>query len=103
MKIIGCAGTEAFTLGFQLAGIRKVVNIYDKSEAFDKIWELKDDKGIGIVIVDEKVMEMLDDDDRNDIEESIQPVFVTVSEKSSAENLRKLIIKSIGVDLWKGD
>ena len=103
MKTISCIGTEAFTLGFQLAGIRNVVNVYDKSEALDKMWGLKEDKNIGIVIVDEKVMEMLEDDDRNDMEESIQPVFVTVSETASSENIRKLIIKSIGVDLWKGD
>lgn len=103
MKKVACIGTESFTLGFELSGIRKTVNVSDNGRVLDKIYELKKDKDIGIVIVDEKILEKLEGQDRNDIEDSVDPVFITLSTKSTSDNIRKLIIKSIGVDLLKGD
>jgi len=43
----------------------------------------------------------LDEHDRMDIEESVMPVFLPLSINASQEGLRKMIIKSVGVDLWK--
>ncbi|MFH1682697.1 MAG: V-type ATP synthase subunit F [Candidatus Woesearchaeota archaeon] len=103
MKKIACFGTEAFTLGFQLAGIRKTVNLDDKKNILDQIESLKGNKEIGIVIIDEKILERLDSQDRSDVEDSVDPVFISLSTETSSDNIRKLIIKSIGVDLWKGD
>lgn len=103
MKKIACLGTEGFTLGFQLAGIRKTVNIDNRKDILDQIESLKENKDIGIAIIDEKVLEKLDSDDRSDVEDSISPVFISLSTQTGSENIRKLIIKSIGVDLWKGD
>ncbi len=103
MKKIACLGTEAFTLGFRLAGIRSVVNMSDKQDILDQIRALRTDKDIGIVIIDEQILDKLESHDRAMVEESVSPVFVPLSTKSSSDSIRKLIIKSIGVDLWKGD
>jgi len=103
MKKVVALGSEAFTLGFQLSGIRKIVNIHDNKDILDKIHELRQDKDIGIVIVDENILQKLESHDRSEIEESVEPVFISLSTESSSENIRKLIIKSIGVDLWKGE
>ena len=53
------------------------------------------------MIVDEKTMDSLPDQFREDIEAMVRPVVVTLSTTSGAqETLRKKIMKSIGVDLW---
>lgn len=101
MKKVATLGSEAFTLGFQLSGIRKIVNVDD--DILDKIHELKQDKEIGIVIIDENILQKLESHDRSEIEDSVEPVFISLSTESSSDNIRKLIIKSIGVDLWKGE
>jgi len=102
MKTIACLGSEQFILGFQLTGIRQTIKA-DENNFLDKVHEIKMKKEIGIVIVDEKLMEKLDSHDRTDIEDSVEPVFITLSTQASSDNIRKLIIKSIGVDLWKGE
>ncbi len=102
MKKIAVLGTESFTLGFQLAGIRTIVNIHDTKDVLDNIHALRQDPNIGIVITEEEVMGALDGNEKEEIDESIEPVFVTISPKDSSESIRKLIIKSVGVDLWKG-
>ena len=85
-------------LGFQLAGIRNTYEI--ESEPYKKIKEIMQDGKIGIVITDEATMKKLDEHDRNDIEGSVRPVMIVLSEEASSESLRKMIRKSIGIDLW---
>lgn len=102
MKKIAVVGMEAFNLGFRLAGIKIMVNIQDRKSVLDRIHALKQNRDIGVVIIDGNVMESLESSDRNEIEESIEPVFVSLSSKDSSDNIRELIIKSMGVDLWKG-
>ncbi len=92
-------GSQEFVLGFQLAGIR---NVFEASkDPLKDIDEIKKKKDIGIVVIEENILESLDSHDRSDIEDSISPVFVPLSEIAEQESLRKLIKKSIGVDLWK--
>ena len=65
------------------------------------ITSLKEKKEIGIVIVDENIMEGLDKHERLEIEDSVDPVFIPVSTKVEQDSLKRLIKKSKGVDLWK--
>lgn len=92
-------GNEEFIIGFQLAGIRNTLKI--GKEPLKDINELKGNKKVGVVVVEEKILEKLDPHDRYDIESSISPVFVPLSDVAEQESLRRLIKKSIGVDLWK--
>ncbi len=92
-------GNEEFVLGFQLAGIRNVFKV--SKNPLNDVEEIKKKKDIGIVIIEENILENMDPHDRSDIEDSISPVFVQLSEIAEQESLRKLIKKSIGVDLWK--
>ena len=101
MKKIACLGTEAFTLGFQLAGIRKTVNVDDEKKFLDQIHELRRDKETGIVITEEKLLQNLESNDREEIEDSVDPVFISLATETAQDNIRKLIIKSIGIDVWK--
>ncbi|HII16719.1 TPA: V-type ATP synthase subunit F [Candidatus Woesearchaeota archaeon] len=99
MAELAVIGNEEFTLGFQLAGIAKAVNC--GGDHLAEIRKLREDQHIGVIIIDEKILDGLDYHDRADIESSVAPVFVALSDTASQDNLRKLVKKSIGVDLWQ--
>ena len=99
MVKIAVVGGSEFIVGFQLAGIKDVVEVNDNY--FNQLKNFKNKKEIGIVVVDEKMMENLEQHQRFDIESSVEPVFIPVSATAEQDSLKKLIKKSIGVDLWK--
>ncbi len=99
MVKIAVAGTNEFNVGFQLAGIKDIVEM--SNNPFNDLKNLKQRKEIGIVVVDEKIMEGLEPHQRLEIEASVEPVFIMVSTKVEQDSMRRLIKKSIGVDLWK--
>ncbi len=92
-------GNEEFIIGFQLAGIRNTFKI--GKNPLEDIHKLKKEDNIGVVVIEEKILDNLDIHDRHEIEDSILPVFVPLSDVAEQESLRRLIKKSIGVDLWK--
>ena len=98
VKII-VAGTNEFVVGFQLAGIKETIEL--GSNAYAELKNLKSRKDLGVIIVDEKIMEGLEQHQRLDIDASVEPVFIPVSARIEQDSLRRLIKKSVGVDLWK--
>ena len=98
VKIAAVGGSE-FVVGFQLAGIRDTIEL--KQDSFNELRDLKNRKDIGIIIVDENMMDRLDLHQRVEIESSVEPVFIPVSTRVEQDSLRRLIKKSVGVDLWK--
>jgi|SRR3989338_272809 len=99
MVKIAVAGSNEFVVGFQLAGIKDTIEI--AGDYFNQLKNLKNKKEIGIVVVDEKIMENLDPYQKLAIEASVDPVFIPVSTKVEQDSLKRLIKKSIGVDLWR--
>ncbi|MEA2037650.1 MAG: V-type ATP synthase subunit F [Nanoarchaeota archaeon] len=100
MNLAVIGGSE-FVLGFQLAGITKTFEI--KEGPLNDINKCRQDPNIGVVVIEEDTLDKLDSHDRMLIEESVNPVFIHISKEATSEGLRKLIKKSIGVDLWKDD
>ena len=95
-------GMPEFTLGFRVSGIRNVFEADEGEEAAAKIREMMQDEKIGIIIADDRTIQSLDERTREIVEMAVKPVTVIVStEPTAQEALRKMIIKSIGVDLWK--
>ena len=99
MVKIAVVGGNEFIVGFELAGIKEVYEA--GNEPFKSLKEMKGKKDIGIVVVDEKIMSMLDMHQRIEIESSVEPVFIELSTSAEQEGLKRLIKKSIGVDLLK--
>ena len=99
MVKIAAAGSNEFVVGFQLAGIRDTIEL--GSSPFNELKNLKSKKEFGIVVVDEKIMENFDIHQKLDIESSVEPVFIPLSTKVEQDSLKRLIKKSVGVDLWK--
>ena len=99
MVKVAVVGGNEFVVGFRLAGIRDIIEMSDK--AYNGLKNLKSQKEIGVVVVDEKLMEGLEPHQRLEIEASVDPVFIPLSTKIEQDSLKRLIKKSIGVDLWK--
>ncbi|HJN56493.1 hypothetical protein CL615_02695 [archaeon] len=97
VNIVVLGGNE-FTVGFQLAGIRETIDVSDNPEK--DINELKNRKDISVVVVDETVLENFDMEKRLELEDSVDPVFIPVSTKAEQGSLKRLIKKSIGIELW---
>ncbi len=92
-------GSNEFIVGFQLAGIKDTIEVSDNP--INDINKFKEKKEHGVVVIEEKIMENLDKHERIDVEDSVDPVFIPVSTKAEQDSLKRLIKKSIGVDLWK--
>jgi len=92
-------GSNEFIVGFQLAGIKDTIEVSDNP--INDINKFKEKKEHGVVVIEEKIMENLDKHEKIDVEDSVDPVFIPVSTKAEQDSLKRLIKKSIGVDLWK--
>ena len=97
MMEIAVLGGSEFILGFQLAGITRTMEVSENPA--NEIKEVMKAPDVGIIVIDDKTMEKLDENTQQLIESSIKPVSVVVSTKDTNEALRRLIKKSIGVDL----
>ena len=94
---IAVIGDNDFTLGFKLAGIKKSFDVKKT-----QIKEVIADKSIGILILNDVDVRALPPHIQDSVRNSVSPVAVVISEDGGAEeNLRKLIKKSIGIDLRK--
>ncbi len=90
-------GREDFCLGFSLAGIR---NVFEADDPADAIRTVSENPEIGVVVLDESLLEKVDEFEKLKLEGSVRPVFITLSLKEDSDDLRKMIKKSIGVELW---
>lgn len=96
MKSIAVIGQDEFTLGFRLAGINKVFN---KENFQEKIQELIKRDDIGILIAEQSDVEQLPGRIRKNVQESVDPVVVELSEEGGSMNIADKIQKVIGISL----
>ncbi len=99
MEHLAVVGDQRFVLGFQLAGIAKAFSL-DEENPDHTMKELVSNREIGLILIDEKSVSRLSDDMLEKITGSIRPIVLTIGEHSSNEEMRQLIQRSIGVDLW---
>ncbi len=97
---IAAVGTQAFTLGFQLAGITKILNPPNQEELQSCLQELLNDKEVGIVVIDSTDLLRLPERFRVKLSDSISPTFLGIGTEQD-NTLREQIKSAIGVDLWK--
>jgi len=98
---IAVVGSPEFTTGFRLAGVREFENVPDdeKDEALDAAVErVRSREDVGIVVMHESDLEHLSRDVRGAVQESIDPVFVTLG-STEQSGLRDQIKRAIGIDL----
>ena len=93
-------GSEYFVLGFQSAGVRRafVVTKENINRQFEEVMETKD---IGILVMNNDDFQMLHERSKERALVQVKPTVVILSHDISAEeNLRIMIRRSLGVDLW---
>lgn len=95
-KKIAVVGRSEFTLGFRLAGVQK---IYGRDNYRENIEELLDADDVGIVVMEEDGLDDLPKRIQNEVERSVDPVFVPLSETSESERLNEKIKRAIGADI----
>lgn len=100
MELAVIGGNE-FTLGFMMSGIKEIHEVENGNQAEKAVRNVMENKNIGIMIIDGQTMNSLDERIQEEVEMSVNPVAVVLSTEASQEALRKMIIKSIGIDLWK--
>ena len=94
-------GDTDFTLGFRLAGVRKVFPCAGKDfpTALDRALA---DASVGVLVISAEDYGTLPERAREKVSASLKPIAVIISkDESSAEPLRRLAKRAMGVDIWK--
>ena len=95
-KDIAVIGDSDFTLGFELAGVQKTFGTENYRE---KISELIDREDLGIIVAKEEDIQELPKRVQNNVDSSVDPVVVSLSETAESEKLQEKIKKAIGADI----
>ena len=97
---IAVVGTQTFTLGFQLAGVTRILNPPNDEEMQRDLRQLLTDKEVGIVVIDAADLLKMPDRLRIQLSDSISPTFLGIGTEQD-NTLREQIKSAIGVDLWE--
>lgn len=95
-KKIGVLGDSNLRLGFKLAGVQET---FTKNNYQEKIQNIMEREDMGILIVEKKDLETLSKRVRENVESSVNPVVVPLSEDAESERLQEKIKKAIGADI----
>jgi V/A-type H+-transporting ATPase subunit F len=98
MVSIAVVGSGEFIVGFQLAGVKDTIEA--SRHPVNELRALRQKKGIGVVVIEESVLRSLDHQEQQEIENSVEPVFIPLSTSMQQDSLKRLIKKSIGIELW---
>lgn len=98
-KELAAIGPEDFVLGFQLAGVKKVVPTTPESYP-ERIEDLLDDQTVGIIITRSQDVAQLPPQLRANVSNSVTPVVIQLG-GGAGEGLRDKIRSAIGIDLLR--
>ena len=99
MTELAVVGRETFTLGFRLAGIRRIWSAEETQDLERAVMEARRDEGISILIMETSDVQRLDNRLRHDLVSSVKPTLVAVG-LDEDNTLRDKIKQAVGVDLW---
>lgn len=101
MSQIGVVGSDTFTLGFRLAGIRRIWETGSGSEddLERAVAAARKDPQVSILILETKDVARLSPRVRSDLVSSVKPTLVAVG-LDEDNTLREKIKQAVGVDLW---
>ncbi|PIV69743.1 MAG: V-type ATP synthase subunit F [Euryarchaeota archaeon CG01_land_8_20_14_3_00_38_12] len=95
-------GDRDTVIGFALSGVKNRITPKDKKEAENALAKFMEDPGIGVIIITEKLAEML----RKEINtwktrKSLYPVIVEIPDKKGVmereDRIEKIIRRAVGV------
>jgi V/A-type H+/Na+-transporting ATPase subunit F len=96
---IAVIGPEEFTIGFRLAGVKRI-HIVSQENLLQAIEQIMKDRSVGIIVLDNNDWKTLPAYRRSELSESVNPTFIAIG-KVEEVDLREKIKQAVGVDLWK--
>lgn len=97
---IAAIGSDEFITGFQLAGIKNAIEAQGL-KLNEELNRILDEKKFGILIMEETDFNGLNRLLKARIEKSLIPIVITLTKEAKESNIRELVKKSLGIDLWK--
>lgn len=99
MSDIAVIGSDSFTLGFRLAGIRRIWHAESDEEIKRAVLEARRDEDVSILVMETDDVTRLEGRLRHEMVSSVKPTLVVVGDEED-DSLRQKIKQAVGVDLW---
>lgn len=99
MSELAVVGSQPFTLGFRLAGIRRIWETSTEDDLERAVALARKDPDVSILILETKDVSRLSPRTRSELVSSVKPTLVAVG-LGEDNTLREKIKQAVGVDLW---
>lgn len=101
MSELAVVGSQPFTLGFRLAGVRRIfeTGAGTEDDLERAVAAARKDAAVSILILETKDVARLSPRTRSDLVSSVRPTMVAVG-RDEDNTLREKIKQAVGVDLW---
>ncbi len=99
MSEIGVVGSQQFTLGFRLAGIRKIWDASTEDDLETALVAARRDDGVSILVMQTRDLQRISARTRAELVSATKPTLVAVGLEED-NTLREKIKQAVGVDLW---
>ena len=99
MAQLAVIGSQQFTLGFRLAGIRRIWDVATEDELERAVTEARRDDDVAILVMETADVRRLTPRTRSELVASVRPTMVAVGREED-NTLREKIKQAVGVDLW---
>jgi V/A-type H+/Na+-transporting ATPase subunit F len=99
MAQLAVIGSQQFTLGFRLAGIRRIWDVASEDELEKAVAEARRDDDVAILVMETADVRRLTPRTRSELVASVRPTMVAVGREED-NTLREKIKQAVGVDLW---
>lgn len=96
---LAVVGSQPFTLGFRLAGIRRIYETSTEDDLERAVAQARKDPDVAILILETKDVSRLSPRTKSELVSSVKPTLVAVG-LDEDNTLREKIKQAVGVDLW---
>jgi V/A-type H+-transporting ATPase subunit F len=96
---IAVMGSPQFTLGFRLAGVRRIYDATTEEQLERAARQACADPSVSILVLETADLSRLTPRTRSDLVASVKPTVVAVGTQED-NTLREKIKQAVGVDLW---
>jgi len=97
---LGVLGHPDFTLGFRLAGIKRIFDVEDPKDTERRVHEVIQKGEVGILVIHGDDFARFSPAVRKQLSDIVRPVVIPVGPREDTD-LREKIKQAVGVDLWK--
>ena len=99
MSELAVVGSQPFTLGFRLAGIRRIWETSTDEDLERAVALARKDPDVSILILETRDVSRLSPRTKSELVSSVKPTLVAVG-LDEDNTLREKIKQAVGVDLW---